>query len=325
MPDTQAVTVPSAAVLEQAARWYVRLSEHSQDAALDQALHDWLNAHPSHKVAWARMQKLQGYLGTAPAELAMPTLALVARRRTALRLLGLVGAGAAVGTLSYRVAPWQSWSAQHRTAVGETRQVPLADGSMLILNTDTAVDVVYDAGQRRLILRRGEILVQTTATLSPAEKGQRPFSVTTPQGRVVALGTRFTVAVGEHHTQVAVYEHAVDIYPLNRDGNAAVRLNTGQAARFDTDTSELQGAADPNRTAWTRGSLIAIDQPLGEFIATLSGYRRGRLVCDPAIAALRVSGAFRLADTDAVLENLTASLPVKIVYFTRFWVRVEPA
>ncbi|MNP16292.1 fec operon regulator FecR [compost metagenome] len=70
--------------------------------------------------------------------------------------------------------------------------------------------------------------------------------------------------------------------------------------------------------------LVADDWRLGDFIAQLQRYRSGHLGCDPAVAALRISGAFHLGNTDTVLDNLTSTLPVRIRRFSRYWVSVEP-
>jgi transmembrane sensor len=69
--------------------------------------------------------------------------------------------------------------------------------------------------------------------------------------------------------------------------------------------------------------LVAIDWRLGDFITELARYRPGHLSCAPEVAELRVSGAFTVDDSDAVLANLTASLPVRVRSFSRYWVRVE--
>ena len=71
--------------------------------------------------------------------------------------------------------------------------------------------------------------------------------------------------------------------------------------------------------------LIADRMPMSQFVAELGRYRRGTLRCDPAVARLPVSGAFPLADTDATLSLLEQTRPVKMRYFTRYWVDVEAA
>jgi transmembrane sensor len=90
------------------------------------------------------------------------------------------------------------------------------------------------------------------------------------------------------------------------------------------DAIEPVQRATPQADAWTRDMLVVNDWRLGEFIRELQRYRPGHLGCDPAVAALRISGAFHLASSDTILENLTSTLPVRIRRFSRYWTRVEP-
>ncbi|MNF50890.1 fec operon regulator FecR [compost metagenome] len=69
---------------------------------------------------------------------------------------------------------------------------------------------------------------------------------------------------------------------------------------------------------------MAQDQPLGDFLRELSRYRPGLLRWDPALEALRVTGSFRLDNTDRVLSLLAASLPVDVHSRTRYWITVVP-
>ena len=62
---------------------------------------------------------------------------------------------------------------------------------------------------------------------------------------------------------------------------------------------------------------------LGHFIAELSRYRPGLLRCASEVAELRISGVYPLADSDAVLDALTQSLPVSINRRSRYWVTVS--
>lgn len=78
-----------------------------------------------------------------------------------------------------------------------------------------------------------------------------------------------------------------------------------------------------SEVAWTNGQLIVLNARLGEVIDELGRYRSGVLHCDTRARDLRVSGTFRLDSTDAVLANLQASLPIKVRYFTRYWVSIS--
>lgn len=63
---------------------------------------------------------------------------------------------------------------------------------------------------------------------------------------------------------------------------------------------------------------------LADFLTELARHRPGRIDCDPAVAEQRVSGSYPLVDTDRILEILQSTLPVRVLYFTRYWVRVIP-
>lgn len=310
---------PGPELLEAAAHWYVALRDADADDPARAAWRRWLDADARHRQAWARMLALQERLGSVPGDLLLPTLrgARQQQRRRLLALALLAGGGGAFGW--YAAPPWRVLSAGLRTATGERRTVTLPDGGTLYLNTASAVDIDYGPERRVLRLHQGEVLVQT----APDPAGQRPFEVWTVDGSARALGTRYAVRREPAGTRVAVFQDAVLLRPAD-PAAPSLRLAAGQQSLL---TARAAAAPEPviaGQADWVEGRLVAIDQPLGDFIAELARYRQGSLSCDPAVAHLRLSGAFRLADTDAALENVAASLPVALRYRTRYWVRVVP-
>jgi transmembrane sensor len=304
--------------LEAAATWYVRLNSTPATEADHQAWRHWLAANPQHARAWARVEKLQRQWAELPTDVSLSTLAGVkARRRAVLKTLGVLLAAGASGWLATEHLPYRAMLADQRTATGQRRHVRLDDGSQLDLNTDSAVDIVFTPELRLIRLLRGEILVQTAVD-------SRPFVIEAPQGSVHALGTRFTVRCGPTFTEVCVLEKAVELRPLNYPSQVK-RVNAGEQAHFDRDTISAVTPASAGAGAWSQGMLTVIDWRLGDFIHELSRYRPGVLRCAPAIAHLRLSGAFRIDDTDTILENLSQSLPVSVHFVTRYWASVEAA
>lgn len=302
------------AVLAEAVDWYVRLHDSNASAATRSHWQNWLAADPRHAQAWARIEQLQQRLGAAPAEVASVTLEQARQqRREALKMFAVLLGVGAVGWQGYRVSPW---SVDYATGVGERRQLTLADGSRLDLNTDTRVDIRFDAGQRLIHLRHGEILVETAGD-------SRPLSVQTAEGRIRALGTRFSVYQQEGLSRVTVTSDAVEVRPRLAP-QQKVRVEAGQTLRFSADQAGAVAGAPLEPTAWTQGMLVCVDWRLDDVIAELSRYRPGYLGCAPQIAELRLSGAFNLDDGDTALANLEDSLPIQTRRLTRYWVRVEP-
>lgn len=309
----------SPAVLEAAARWYVQLADQPDNAAERKAWQLWLDADPLHRAAWGRMQALEQRLGCVPGDIARPTLGRAGdKRRRVMHLLTLLVSVGAAGWVARESSGLHSLVADYGTRTGERREVRLADGGRLDINTASAVDIEYTAALRLLRLHQGEILIQTAS-----DPARRPFVVETPHGRVVALGTRFNVRSEDGQTRVSVLEHAVEAVP--RDTlQMPLRIEAGAQVVFTARNTNASESVPAGIGAWASGKLVALDQPLGEFLEELSRHRAGLLLCDPAVAGLRLSGSFRLGDTDAILDNLAASLPVKVRYVTRYWVRVEP-
>lgn len=316
------------AVAQRAVEWWLDLSNGGFTPAQREALAAWRAAHADHERAWRHIEAVsQGFQalgqsgGTAARAALMRAEARPAnRRRAAVKALAvLLFAGGATWGLRERSA-WPGWTADLHTATGEQRTVTLADGTTLTLNTDSAVDIRYTASERRLVLRRGEIMV---ATGHRDGQAPRPFVVATAQGTAVPLGTRFSVRETGDATRLAVFEGAVRITPRDAP-NQAHTLHAGQSAQFDARAILAVNPLAEAAAAWTRGMLVASNERLADFIDELNRYRPGVLRCDPRVASLRLSGTYRLADTDLVLDTLTRSLPLRVDYMTRYWVTVRP-
>ncbi|MBE2972877.1 FecR domain-containing protein, partial [Burkholderia cepacia] len=213
------------------------------------------------------------------------------------------------------------WPADLRTAVGERRTVTLADRTVVVLDTDTALDVRFDAAARRLRLLRGTIMVTSGHDdRVPA----RPLVVATAQGELQPLGTRFAVRQRDGATRIEVFAGAVRVQPDDAAARARV-IAAGEGADFTRDAIGVQAPLDAYASAWTGGMLVASRMRLADLVAELDRYRRGSLRCDSAVADLRVSGTYPLDDPARVLDTLKATLPIDVHYLTRYWATVVPA
>lgn len=302
-----------------------RLWSESASEADRAACAAWRAAHPDHERAWQQLDVFQRKLDRVPREVAQQVLRQPAlpdrRRRDAVRLLG-VGLLACGGwALLRRTDTWQRTLASQSTAIGEIREIALPDGTQLTLASGTALDVRFDAHERLIDLRAGEIFVTTAHDPAPAH---RPFRVRDRHGVVEALGTRFDVRLDDDTSDVSVYDGMVEISPADNP-TATLRLTAGQHCSFGTLSCGPRTAVRETDETWTHGVLLAENIRVGDFVAELSRYRHGMLHCAPAVADLRVSGVFPLRDTDRALHNLSLVLPVSLVYRTRYWVSVEAA
>ncbi|AJP52801.1 MULTISPECIES: FecR domain-containing protein [Pseudomonas] len=308
----------SHASLEQAAQWYVRLQDHG--SALEQLRWQaWVAQNPEHLAAWQYVQRVSQRFAPLQEQAQGASRALRSSRRQTLKTLLVLCGGSALAWGSWRNTALPrlvgGWSADYATTSGETRDTLLADGSHVWLNALSALDVRFDAAQRLLLLRFGEVLIDT------AKDARRPFLVDTEHGRMQALGTRFSVLQGDDHTQLNVFEGRVQITTQDRH----VRIiEAGQQASFTRDGFKPTATASQAREAWSRGVLLADNLPLGQLITELNRYRPGHLGCDPAVAQLPVMGSFPLKDSDHALHLLQAALPIRVDRPLPWWVSVGP-
>lgn len=305
--------------LHDAAQWFARMGAAPGDHALREQWQAWHAECPQHQWAWQRLGSLQARLGTVPQQLGWEVMEQVDRQGTGLsrrNLLGGLVLGAGLGVLGwrgYQAAPL--WMADLRTATGEQRHEVLADGTVLVLDTATAVDVAFD-GERRLLRLRGGKLHVTTG------KDPRPLIVRSAEGDMRALGTRFAVEQLAGRTRLSVYQHAVAV---RADGQAGeIVVGSGRQVLFDRQRVGEGVALEAGAESWSSGRLVVEGWPLGQVIEALQRYRGGYLGCAPEVSQLRVSGTYPLNDVDVALKALELSLPVRLQRYTRFWVRVVP-
>ena len=294
----------SPAVLEEAVDWLLKTQAGALPDSEAKAFERWLARSASHAQAWERATKLMDTLDSVSASAAIAVLNRPenAQRRAALAKLALLGAAVPTAWALWRYPPHPALFADYTTRVGDIKTV--ADGSTVVLNTDSAIDVSFSPAQRLIALQQGELHIETSRRTD-----DRPFLVQTAEGQLQALGTRFSVRQLPGRTQVAVFDGAVRIRARQAQ---AVVVDAGYQTSFsDTLIADLQ-PVDALSASWTTGMLMADALPLAALAAELNRYRRGRLRVEPALRELPVSGAYPLTDSDKTLNMLAATYPVAI-------------
>jgi transmembrane sensor len=311
-------------ILGEAADWLVQLHSGAATDEDHRAIQSWRGRSAQHAQAWQRAESILGDFRSVPGSIATQTLQQIGRnkgmgRRQALTRLGLLLLAGPTAWLAYQRLPWQQWTADQHTAIGEQRKLTLPDGTHLILNTASSVNIAFSESERRIELIKGEVLITTAK--DPAAR-YRPFIVRTPHGNARALGTRFSVRLDEQLSRVAVLEGAVEILPAHSVHKRV--LEAGEQSAFSDNSLMPVSSVDASALTWENGMLVAKDMRLVDLLAELGRYRPGMLRCHTAVAELRVSGAFSLRDTDASLRLLNDTLPISVSNMTRYWVTVEP-
>ncbi|NMZ71040.1 FecR family protein [Pseudomonas peli] len=299
-------------VARAAAQWLALLESGAANEDDHTRLQNWRNSSCSHESAWQKAQLLRQRFSGLPTALAMATLDRPdpARRAVLTRALGLAALVPATWLLG-RQLPLDVWRADLQTGIGEHKRLSLADGSTLQLNTDSAVNA--DLGARQLTLVRGEMALKVL--------GSAALTIQAPYGRLSVGRSEVCVRLTERDCRVSVVSGSVQVQPLR---GPQLVLREGQQIRLQASGAGPVDAFDALLPGWREGVLMAQNLPLGDFLRDLSRYRQGLLRWDPALESLRITGSFRLDNTDRVLSLLAASLPLEVHSRTRYWVTLVP-
>lgn len=195
------------------------------------------------------------------------------------------------------------------TRVGEIREVPLADGSKLTLDTRTAVRVEMSREVRHVTLREGRMRVAV------ARQDKRPFVVDSGEIRVTSHDATFDVALDSGAASVQPLHGAVSVEPA-REGSAAVpvRLAPGQVISVAASGGGIEPReASRSESMWPNGMLEFDNTPLESVVAEANRYSRARIsLAHPSLSLLRVSGTFRAGDIEGLARSLEAAFGLRL-------------
>lgn len=297
--------------LDDALTWFARLQDSRAGPEVRQAFTVWYDASPDHAEAYAQVCRLWQSPALDAALAHYAAVPLPAVRRSPLRqwaaaacLFLAIGWGLYAGGLLDR------WHADYVTAAGEQRQIVLADGSRVTLNTDTALVSEFDGERRGIRILHGEAYFEVEPDRA------RPFIVSAQAATVRVVGTRFTVRA-EGDTRVAVESGIVACVAGN---GAELRLTAGQHAAISAHGVEPRPAADNGAAfAWLQGRLIFRDETLSDVVAELDRYYPGMIVvADEQLGRTRITGNYKLDDPAAIIRALAVFTGATAVNLTPY-------
>ncbi|MFC4307923.1 FecR family protein [Steroidobacter flavus] len=291
----------------QAEAWLVRVTSREATPEDFKAAREWCEQSPAHQDAFRRARRFWRMAGpTLPVQ--QPTSRW--RARPALALAASVAMAIGLSVLSAH----QDWTADYRTSA-DIERVTLEDGSTLLLDAETALDVEYTAQRRTIRLRRGRALFDVEHDPS------RPFVVDDGTATATALGTVYAVRHHDEGLQVTVREGRVAV----RRGNDSIVVTAGEQATASAAHLSSERIDTNNALAWERGMIVCKLTPLSEVIAQLNRHRPGIvLIGDDSLRDLRVSGVFRLDAAEETLTSLLEVFPIEKLELSRYFVVLTP-
>ena len=309
--------------LADAAQWHVELTADSNADKTQQPWQSWLSKQPENQWAWQQLGNLQQQLKQLPGDLAFNSLKPDTEeqpsntRRNILKSIAGMGVISSSSWLTWQYSPARLMLADHHTETGEIREVQLADGSIVMLNSASAINVDFSEVERRINLQQGEIMISTNST-----NDIRPFYVQTRQGLLKPFGTRFSVQQQKDYTILSVFEHQVKVSLPNKQQTICT---AGNQLIFTQTEFEPFAPLVEGEDAWVQQKLIINDMPLDSFLNELARYRSGVIRVEPELSKFHISGTFDVSNTDQALMAVTRLFPVDVTFRSRYWVSVHSA
>ena len=339
------------AVEEEAAAWLIKLDGDGAPSAEElEALHVWLNRSPENRAELNSLAACWGSLNVLT-ELAVPLghphsqaprklepSASMPTRRFA--LAGLAAAALLVGLgLTFFVTgksdPFVDSNGLYATTVGQQQSATLADDSIVLLNTDTQIQVEYDEDFRNIHFLQGE------AHFTVTKDSERPFRVYVGDRIVQAVGTAFSVYLKDSGVDVTVTEGRVALAtvapaagyvasaPVAPIAGGPVleqigMISAGESATIrdseDADvvsTVNVVEAVEPQdmakKMSWRDGMLTFNGDALEVVVNEISRYTTVSIeFSDPAVKATRIGGQFPIGETDAMFDALEANFQLRV-------------
>ena len=269
-----------AAVAAEAAGWVIQIDDGALDSNTRRVFLDWLRSSPQHIDEFLLAAATWRELDELDVERQLDVGDLIAQARQSVVAFGAEReSGTSVHDKKINTATrlnWRQWTAaaavfvvigtglvmhslnpspEFVTDVGHQMTFTLKDGSVVHLNTRSALDTRITESEREITLLRGEAMFEV------AKDPARPFRVRSGSVIVEAVGTRFNVYQREDTTTVTVEE-----------GRVSVTTNEDDRTAFDLPAQRLDGVneqhvavlvlkAGEEARAFSDGDLVKIEKP----------------------------------------------------------------
>lgn len=362
-------------VIEQeAVAWLVKLDSDNELTFEEiQALKEWMNRSPEHTKEIKSLNEFNNEL-LVLTELNIPLVKPEPKqsfvKRTVFSSMSWAMAVSMVGLVflfQQIILPvwlnnnqFDDTNGFYASAIGKHTSIPLQDGSVVVLNTNSRIKVEYTESNRNIHLIQGE------AHFEVAKNKDRPFRVYAGKGRVEAIGTAFTVYLRKQDVEVLVTEGKVELAELNvspqtqptlSNVDAEIngskipafyvaipveelgRLEAGEGATIYVSQSNEAKSESPNvkmtvmddkqrkrRETWRQGFVLFTGDTLEDVITEISRYSPLDIeIVDPALKKIRIGGQFKIGDLEGLFDTLEFSFGLHITMLDNKRIEISAA
>ena len=336
---------------EEAAEWLIRLDADTPPSQEElRALGEWLHRSPAHReelesmaALWGRMNMLTelavpfGHAGRATPMRQPPW------RRAGVLLSAMAAMVIVIGVMIARSRapdPMFETNGLYATAVGQQSIRNLADGSQVMLNTNSQIKVEYGETSRNVYLLQGEAL------FTVAKNPSAHFASMPGNGLIEAVGTAFSVYLQGTQVDVAVTEgRVIARRRTSLDVDAASLQSLGVVSAGEVATIRSPVADSPaesvavlqelepippqalaQRLAWRSGVLMFSGETLENVVKELGRYTTVSIeIPDETIRSMRVGGRFPVGETETMLAALESNFNLRVIRVSHNRVVLAPA
>ncbi len=321
----------------EAAEWIMIFEDGDETADDIVAFRAWLAQGDPYREAYHRLAALWGALDRLDdlEEIPMSTKntpsirtalseTLLSRRSGLVGIAASVAAAVCVGVvLQTNTENDYKFNSTYATKLGERQTVTLPDGSEVILNTNSEIEVEFNVNERLVFLKRGEAFFDVESDPT------KPFSVFASGAAVKAVGTAFTVRLREEKVDVTVSEGRVALYAATKESvdrpfaskpieASFLQITAGQKAVFREKIETLehvQPSAMKRKLSWREGMLAFSGDPLFEMVDEVSRYTDVQIDIEgEELRLLPVAGYFAAGEVESMLEALTLMADIEVEY-----------
>lgn len=289
-----------------AATWLARREEPSWSQDDEARLQSWLDQSYAHKAAFWRLEC--GWRAADRMRAIGPESGITRRVRWTgydnWRVLALAAsiAGIAIVIPVIRQVPTASPVpiSNFQTPIGGQRRVALVDGSVVELNTATAIRTAVSQKQRDVWLDRGEAFFSVHHI-------NVPFVVHAGPQLVTVLGTKFSVTRSGERVRVAVTEGRVRVTEAKmEEASPSATITRGDILDAEgSSTLVVQNAEKVERSlAWRDGMLRFDSTPLSDAAAEFNRYNQRKIIVSGKAGAITIGGSFKPSNVSAFARLL---------------------
>ena len=329
--DSQVVPLRASETIKQeAADWLAKIDGGSLSERDRRALREWLAADPGHVKAltqfaaiWSEMDGLLNDFSRLGEKKVNLWIFLRHNPWLSVPLAGICAGLLFCLVLVFAILEPPIEQELYLTRVGDMQLRQLSDGSTAHLNTDSTIEIEYSSSRRIVRLLRGE------AMFDVAHDSERPFIVYAGGNAVKAIGTQFVIRLKSENIVVTVTEGRVQLVkrrvarmeplPVNTPpAEQEIVLVSGEAVEVRDDLEQtipvqVEREELARRLSWIQGQLVFDGERLEQVVAEIGRYIPVKIVIvEPELRDIRISGRFKIGDTDALLEAIEVSMHIHV-------------